>query len=119
MSTSSISNSRALRARDSEGDKVLNFGKHKGLTYLSVCEQFPNYMIWLANERKNKDKELFDYVNEKLGVNEYYLTFGKYKGKTISQVYRDDKNYIKWLKEFLSKNQSGKTSELQNRLSLL
>ena len=53
-----------------DDDKILDFGKHRGKTYITVLNFDPGYCSWVKNEPKPNGKlESFQrYINDKTGM---------------------------------------------------
>lgn len=73
---------------------TINFGKHKGKSFLDLAETQGRYLLWLytCDWVKAETKKIIEFH-----FNRIKLEFGKYKDKTVGMVKECDPKYFAWL----------------------
>ena len=85
--------------------EVVDFGKHRGLTFAETLQKDKQYCQWVvsvkANEQRSPTMSKFITFLKAAGVEPEPLpetiTFGTYSGKSCGEVFRQDPTYCEWV----------------------
>nr|ABV22404.1 unknown [Noctiluca scintillans] len=85
--------------------EVVDFGKHRGLTFEEILQKDKQYCQWAVSTEGNEQtsptmSKLITFLKE-AGVQHETLhetiTFGKYSGKSYGEVFTNDSTYCEWV----------------------
>jgi len=104
-----------------DGGQQVGFGKYRDLTFAELCENDPDYVLWLqkgsdpspqaaaliqyadevglAQPQQPDDRDSALSHEEKLSmIGRQTVGFGKYTDLTIEKLYEQDYSYVAWLR---------------------